>query len=493
MIRKRIDHIKKSRFFASQFFIKWKVNLIFALLAILLVAGAFLLNAIVLLLSNRHSLYVDLTANAAYKVGEDTVALLAGVGEPVDIFVLSAEDAFGGSNYLGQTKRIMEQYPRLSGQVRLTFVDYASNPSFVAGFPDLALSHGDVIVRSGGRVKHIKLNNLFHYAYTASGGLAIEASRAEEALTSAILSVTGEEPVRMAVLTGNGVTESKLFTALLADNNYELAAVNLVTDSLAGFDAALLLAPTIDLSEDVLRKLEAFLYNGGQYGKVLFYTASPAQGTLPNLDAFLAEWGIAFLNGAVFETKAERTYQYQPYYPVADYVDAHFKGMLRDANMPFLMPLARPMRLLFTARDGYYVQTLLAFGETSGVRPADAGEDFSPDRAEITGPMPALVLSGFYPAGAPDRSCIVASASTGMLDSVALHNASLSNSEFLLALCGDLLGREAAISVQPKSLAGKTLGVTSAQVTRLGVLLAGVLPLLILAAGMAVWLVRRYK
>ena len=164
------------------------------------------------------------------------------------------------------------------------------------------------------------------------------------------------------------------------------------------------------------------------------------------------------------------------------------------------MPLARPMGLLFTAKDGYYVETLLAFGDTAGVRPADAGEDFVPGRAEITGPMPALALSSFYPRSQPAqpaqpelRSSVVASASTGMLDPVALHNASLVNSEYLLALFGDLLGKEAVISVQPKSLAGRTLGITSAQVTRLGVLLAGVLPLLILAAGMAVWLVRRYK
>ncbi|MCL2810990.1 MAG: GldG family protein [Clostridia bacterium] len=474
-------------------FQKSKMNLIFGLLAALLLIGVFLLNGIAFLLSSRHSLHIDLTANAAYKIGEDTAAALTLLQEPVEVFVLSAEEAFGGSNYLNQAKRVLLEYPRHSDKVHLTFVDYASNPSFAVGFPDLALSHGDLIVRSGSRVKHIKMNNLFHYAYTSAGGLTIESSRAEEALTSAILNVTGDELPKIAVLTGNGVFESKLFTALLADNNYELATVNLATESLDGFDAALLLTPTIDLSENALRKLEGFLYNNGAYGKVLLYAAGVTQGAMPNLDAFLAEWGLAFQNGAVFETKAERTYQFQPYYPVADYVDGRYKSMLRDANMPFLMPLARPMGLLFTAKDGFYVETLLAFGQSSGVRPADAGEDFAPERAETTGPMPALALSGFYPAGLTVRSCIVAAASAGMLEPVALHNASLANSEYLLALFADLLGKDALITIQPKSLAGKTLGVTSAQVTRLGVLLAGVLPLLILGAGMAVWLLRRYK
>ena len=469
-----------------------KVNLAAALLMALLLAGALLLNGIAQLLSSRYSLSLDLTENASYKIGEETAAFLSGLRQPVEIFVLSDEGAFAGSRYLNQAKQVIQQYPRHSDQVSLTFVDYSSNPSFAAGFPDLALSDGDLVVRSGRRVKHVKVNNLFHHRVTAGGSLAIEASRAEEALTSAILNVTRDGLVKIAVLTGNGVTEAKLFTALLADNNYEPAAVNLTTDPLDGYDGALLLAPAVDLSEDVLRKLEDFLYNGGHYGKTLVYTASASQGPLPNLDAFLAEWGVAFTSGAVFETKAERTYQYQPFYPVARYEEGRYKGMLRDADTPFLMPVSRPMELLFAAKDGYYVETLLSFGETAGVRPAGAGEDFAAAAAERSGPMPALVLSSFNAAG-DRRSYVVLSASTGIFDAVALQNASLTNSEYLLALLGDLTGQDAGVNIQPKSLAGKTLGVTSAQVTMLGVLLAGVLPLLILGAGMVVWLVRRYK
>jgi hypothetical protein len=472
-----------------------KINLIFALLAAMLIACAFFINGIVLLLSNRYSLYVDFTANAAYKIGEDTIALLARVEEPVEVFVFSAEDAFSGNNYLNQAKRVMQQYPRYSDNMSLTFVDYVSNPAFTAGFPDLALSQGDVIVRCGGKIKHIKLNNLFNYAYTADGNLVIESSRTEETLDSAILNVTGDALPKIAVLKGNGVAEAALFTALLADNNYELTEAGLAADPLDAFDAALLFAPMDDLSEGVLRRLDAFLYNNGNYGKTLFYAASAAQGAMPNLDAFLAEWGAAFLNGAVFETKAERTYQYQPFYPLADYTDTRYSGMLRDVNTPFLMPLSRPMTLLFEAKDGYYAETLLSFGESSGVRPVNAGEDFSAESAEVTGPLPALVLSSYtpQPQNSVFRSHVVISSSVNIFDSMALHNTSLTNSEYLLTLFADLLGKDTALNIQPKSLSGKTLGITSAQATRLGVLLAGVLPFAILCAGMVVWLARRYK
>ncbi len=473
-----------------------KVNILFAVITASLLSALILVNAIALRLSERYPLQIDLTANALYELGDETKDMLAALSAPVEIYVLSDEGGFGGSNYLSQAKRVMDWYPRYSGNVSLRYVDYAVDPAFAANYPDLSLSQGDIIVKSGGRVRHIIAANLFHYTYQQDGSLAVSASRAEEALSSAIINVTSGETVKIAVLSGNGVADASLFTALLADNNYQLESVNLTSGELGNYDIALLFAPTIDLSEDVVRKLEAFLYNGGSYGKTLFYAAVAAQGSLPNLDLFLAEWGVAFENGAVFETSAERTYQYQPYYPTAVYAEGQYTDMLRDASMPFLMPLSRPMELLFTARDGYYVETLLSFSESSGVRPADAGESFSADSAERRGPMPAFALSTYNAegrGGEPLQSRIIVSASAGIFDTVALQNTSVTNAEYLLNLLSDLTNREGAILVQPKSLAGNTLGITSAEASALGVILAGVIPGLILLAGVAVWLWRRYK
>jgi ABC-type uncharacterized transport system involved in gliding motility auxiliary subunit len=164
--------------------------------------------------------------------------------------------------------------------------------------------------------------------------------------------------------------------------------------------------------------------------------------------------------------------------------------------MPFLMPLARPMEVLFTARDGYYVETLLYFSAGSGVRPADAGDDFNADHATRRGPIPALVVSGFHAVSnddSPLRSTIVFSSSVGVFDATALQNTSLTNAEFMLNLLGDLTDRDDLFNIQPKSLSGRTLGITSAQASALGVILVGIVPVVILLAGITSWLVRRYK
>ena len=473
-----------------------KVNILFAVITVSLIAAVLLVNGILLRLSQRSHLQLDLTAGSLYEIGDDTRALLASLQSPVSIYVLSDEGGFSGSQYLTQVKRIIDQYPRYSGLVSLEYVDYAVNPMIALRFPDIPLSHGDLIVQSGENVRHLAGANLFHYAVSPDGNFTIVASRAEEALTSAIVNVISSETVKIALLTGNGASGGSLFAAILVDNNYEVESVALATAVLDGYDAAMLLSPTIDLSEDVVRKLEAFLYNGGLYGKTLFYTAGAAQGALPNLDMFLSEWGVGFTDGAVFETFPGRTFQYQPFYPMAMFSEGKYTDMLRDPSMPFLMPVSRPMELLFTARGGYYIDTLLYFSDTAGVRPADAGEDFTAEQSPRKGPIPALVVSGFHATahdGTVLRSVIVFSSSGGIFETVALQNSSLNNTEYLLNLMGDLTDRDDIVNILPKSLSGRTLGISSAQSSTLGVILVGLIPAAILLAGVAVWLLRRYK
>ncbi|MCU0520804.1 MAG: GldG family protein [Anaerolineae bacterium] len=464
----------------------------------LIIAATFLVNLVMLQIAERVSLTIDLTANAAYKVGDETKALLRGLDRDVAIFVLSTPDGFSGSSYLIQAQRILEQYPRASSRVSLSYIDYVFDPSFASRYPNLTLSQGNVLVTSGDRVKQIELADLFNYTYTESGSLTIQSSRAEEALSSAVLYVTSADQVRVAVLTGNGMANMDAFTRLLADNAFEVIPVNLTTDELdSTFDLALLLGPRIDLSDDALRKLDAFLYNEGTYGKTLLYTADVAQESLPNLELFLKEWGIAIGDGVVFETKAERTYQYQPYYPVTEYVDQVYRDRLVDPNAPVLMPLARPVELVFETRGPNQNEILLQYAETAGVRPADATESFTVEQAERWGPMPALVLSSKRIYGTTGvtqaRSNLIVSASTAMLDTYSIENTSLSNSRYLLNLLNGLLERSDVIAIQPKSLAGNTLAIRTTQASALGIVLAGVVPLAILAAGLGIWLTRRYQ
>ena len=112
-------------------------NALFAVLMALLVAAVVLLNVLARGLSERYPLSADLTANAAYRIGDDTKAVLSDLSVDVDLYVLASEGSFSNNSYLTQLRHILEEYPRHSGHIRLSYVDVSADPTFAASYPDL--------------------------------------------------------------------------------------------------------------------------------------------------------------------------------------------------------------------------------------------------------------------------------------------------------------------------------------------------------------------
>ncbi len=477
---------------------KWPMGkILFTSMILLLVLTMFLVNIVAVQLEKRFSLVGDLTANAAYKVGPETSAVLQSLPKDVHIYVLSEETSFTGEAYLVQANLMMKAYPAKSNRVTLTYIDYVLDPTFVSQYPELALEKGDILVTSGDNTEQIKLYELFNYEKNAANQTMIVSSRAEEALTSAILGVISDDKIHVAVLKGNGVANKNDFNDLLNENGFILEDVTIATDLLdERYDIAMLLAPQIDLSEAMISKIDEFLYNDGAYGKMLIYTADVTQDILPMTEAYLKEWGIQIGDGAIFETKAERTYQSQPFYPVVDNVDDYYSDLLIDSSVPIIMPLSRPIEALFTVRDKHFTKNLLVFGSTSGVRPSDT-MDFNVDDGVSWGGNPGLVLASIKVPSADGteykQSDILVSASSEMLEAFTIGNTSLGNSEYIIKLLKDYFGKEQSVAIVPKSLSGDILTMNTKQKNIIAWTMAGVIPICILVTGIAVFAMRRYK
>lgn len=480
---------------------KLGVKSLYSALMALALAAVVVLNILCGALADRYPLSLDLTGDKLFELGQETVDYIAALTGPVQIQVLATEERFANTSvYNAQANEVMRQFAKRSGAIDISYIDYISDPTFAARYPDLTMKHGDVLVTSGDRVRLVKTEELFQYGYTSGGQLAIAASRAEEAILSAVLYVTSSDVPKAAVLQGHGETAVDAFETLLASNNYEIVHVNLLTGQLPeDTDLLLLAAPATDLSEEELDLLDRFLENGGAYGKLLFYCASPQQGPLPNLESFLAEWGVAAGDGLVFETDANRVYATQPFYAVADPVSERYAHLTRDGAAPMLVPVSRPLEVLFSQRESYYTETLLQFGASSGVRPGDAPEGFTADDAAQRGPLPALVLSSrrvMDPANAATvlaRSCVLTSGSVELLADYAVGTPSFANGQYLVGLLNELCGNDGAVSVTPKRILGSALNITQGQADGVGYFFVLGIPAAALLLGIAVWLTRRHR
>ena len=231
---------------------RWKYGIWSAFVTILGVLLAVILVWVAERATERFGLKFDLTANDRYAISEQSVSWLKKLDQDVKITVLvNEEDMATGSYYIVQAYQNLLEYERNSDRITLEFVDITENPTFVSKYPDLELGAYDIILESGEQKEVLSFQDLYDYDTTGS---SITASRVEQKVTGALMSVTSQEKTRIMVLDGYQDTEPSSLTTLLEGNQYEIIRRSLLTEELDdNASAAILFAPQNDLEEDSIR------------------------------------------------------------------------------------------------------------------------------------------------------------------------------------------------------------------------------------------------
>lgn len=467
---------------------RWKygaASLAITVLGIILAVAA---NAVAGLLDSRFGWTADLTAQGRYGLSQAGAEYLSGLEEEVSIYVMrSEEDLAGGSYYVVQAYETLLACRRESGRISLEFVDLVSDPAFAARYPELELGSWDILVEAGERRELLSFSQL--YDYSADGG-SVTASRAEEKLVNAILSVLSEERTVAALLTGYGDASPEDLTSLMEANRFEVRVCSLVAgDPDPEAELAILFAPQRDLEPESLEKLDAWLDNNGVQGRSLFVFADPNFPNLPNLEAFLAEWGIGLGEGYAFESRSSLYYE-RPFYPIAQYGDMDYAEGMTQSDIT-VMALCRPVKALFESRNNYETSVLLEFTESAGSLPPDAEEVAA---EHVTGDVQAMILSARSWYGAEvTRSYVAVSGSALAFSSGLTASATFANGRYILGLFRKLSTQETGVSIPPKDLTQPVHRMTAAQASGFVWVFLVILPAAVLALGAAVWLRRRRK
>ncbi len=484
-----------SKFLNSRRFRQGSVATAITIIVIALIVVA---NMVVSSLSSKFSLNLDLTENKIFDISEETINFLKGMNKDVDIYILDTEQNFtAGGEYFVQANEVISKYATLSPHVKVQYIDLVRNPAFASKFPKLQLSSSSVVVASGQNATDLTPYDLYNIETDPNyGSQQITSSKAEQAMTSAILKVTSDKVTKVSMLTGHNETELPALKNLLDINNYEVSDQNLVTEEInPEAKIAIITAPQQDFSDDELKKLDKFLEGGGKLGHTLLYFASDSQAPLPKLSAFLADWGIEVGNGFVFETAENRVINLNVLMPIVDYTEEEFSKTVKSRGMVTLIPYARPLKTLFETKSSITVTAPLMFSQTSGVVPLDAPSDWRPSPSDVSGPIPALIFAQkrAYEGTTPLKSNVVACGTMLPVEDSYLGATSLGNGDYFLSLVNTLAERDDIISIQSKAIGGGELGAQSQQVVVFGLLLVILLPLGILIFGIVVWLGRRHK
>ena len=432
---------------------RWKYGIWSAFVTILGVLLAVILVWVAERATERFGLKFDLTANDRYAISEQSVSWLKKLDQDVKITVLvNEEDMATGSYYIVQAYQNLLEYERNSDRITLEFVDITENPTFVSKYPDLELGAYDIILESGEQKEVLSFQDLYDYDTTGS---SITASRVEQKVTGALMSVTSQEKTRIMVLDGYQDTEPSSLTTLLEGNQYEIIRRSLLTEELDdNASAAILFAPQNDLEEDSIRKISAWLDNDGKQGRNLFVFLDPNTGTLLNLEAFLEEWGLDAEEGYAFEARSGLYYN-QIYYPVAQYAEKNFAtGMSEKVTLD--------------------------------------QEKVTEDM--ITGDVKGMVKSAHHFYGSEvTTSNVVLSGSSLAFNGTLVSGTTFANGRYILGVFDQLTGNETSLHIPEKDLSAANHTMTAARTTTYSWMFLAGLPAVILVAGVVIWLRRRHR
>ncbi len=359
-------------------------------------AGIIILNVLVDLLAQRMVLEFDMTTEKKNSISQENIDYIKSVDKEINIIVCATEDEYYSylatyaadlyslmpvgysttdyTKYFDQTVTLINKYDNYNNKIKVKFVDPQSTEfsEIYAKYSDVTLAYGDIIVScetdDTSRHKVIGFMDIYEVemneTYATYYGMErydVLGNNIETALTSAIAYVNSSDDKKVAFLTGHSAEDySESYRKLLKNNNYEVDIISsdLITSISNEYDAIFIVAPTIDFLPDEIDVISAYLDDEGRYGKGLVFFADASSPYLPNLSAFLEEWGITVHEGIVFETDGN---YHRPNMPTALYstkaTDDKFLLDVSNCLTSFNVPLTQKYQNLNAIETSVLVST----------------------------------------------------------------------------------------------------------------------------------------
>lgn len=479
---------------------KLKYGTVATVITVIVIVMVVLLNVIVSSLGERYNMKFDLTPNNNFEISNDTIDYLAKLNEKVEICTTVDEHLFETSQniYYRQAYEVLKKYAQNSDKIDVNFVDMTVNPTYVEKYKQYyngSVNDYSIIIfnEDSKRIKVISVNDLFNTEYDYYYQPNIVSSKAEQVLTSALMYVTDPDPKTAVFL--NVISQSTSgsnIISMLETNGFDIVIVDPLTEEIP-MDANLMVicAPLNDFSEELIQKLYDFMENGGSYGKNMIYAASILQHETPNIDAFIEEWGIKIGEGVIGESNAQNLVSASSPYEIKAYIEnSDYSGGIPSETVanPIDVPISRPLEVLFDHFGNIDALSLLDTSDTAYVL-IDKDTEIKEQKTSVM----ALARKYAFVDNVQTFSNLVVLGSDYILDSSLTNMTYYNNGDYFISIVNNISGKENGIYIVAKDLSSPTYETNAKQANILRIVFMFIIPALVAAAGIAVWLKRRHK
>ncbi|MBQ9484478.1 MAG: GldG family protein [Ruminiclostridium sp.] len=499
---------------------KLKYGSISVVITIICIALVVLINVVLNLVLDRFNVEADLTTNQLFTLGEETEKYVRELDSEIMLYVTAEKDTLRNSDetLYEQVVEFLDKMEALNPKLTVKYVNLLTDPDFSKDYVE-TLSNYQIIVKSGKTSRYRILTmsdfmkfvlsdgNTYSYSeasmYVNYGGYTVTDyySNTEEQLVSAMMNVSKENPTTVAFLTGYNESDTSTLESILTDNAYVIEKIEIdkVQQIPEETDVAVICGPRDDYSLDAITKVDEWLSNGGNYGKNLVYLATPDAADTPNLDEYLAEWGLSVEKGYIIQEDASHAYYTGMTIALMQDLDIKTDTIYAD-NMKtadgasFVGYYVRPVTKLYD-EDGNIKNTVIAsaYGDQCRIFPFSADENWDLSQEELKA-YDVMVESAKvrFDGATPVYSKVIACGSDLLFNKNFTSASNYSNGEMALALFdANSDNSDTEIKIVQKSFKSETYQLSKEVQITIGIVFAVVIPLVMIIIGIIVWAKRR--
>lgn len=454
-----------------------------AVILVLLTVISF--NTFISALTERFDWKGDLTEGQLFRLSAATREILKELSEPVTITCFDRES--GADTNINE---LLERYEKYSSMVYVRHVDLEANPSMVSTYAGkgISLTENGILVEAGDNAVSAPWNEMYGFnTYSDAEGktrYTLTSFKAEKKITSAIVQVTGAEQKAVLFTQGHSEKITENLKELIRDSNYTVRTGVLGMADQDGVNTIIAAGPSRDFSAEEIGILDAFLMGGGS----LIVLGDPAVETLPNLDGYLAEWGLSADQTVVMEPSRQMD---SPMNVIPDF-SVHMMNVWFSENASYIvLPVCGTLTL--SNPNGKLTAPVLTSTSESYAKPLAMAGTTQREDTDLAGPF-TLAATSEMPVGDRgdgQKAFVFLTDCCGFYEDRYLSNASLGNGQLILQALSFMNDDTVTLSIPEKSLSNRQIALTWSTTVAIAVVFLGLIPAGLILAGLVVFIRRR--
>ena len=526
--KNKVPFYKKNKFKFSTM-----STVIIAVFMICLVA----VNILASFLSDRITGFsIDMTSSSDYTISDENVEYIKKIDKPITVIVTCTEDYYlsdyyssisqyytdsSNGKYFYQTIELLKNYEKINDKIDVKFID-ATTPTYnnysdrytgadiniVDIIDDYTYTNDDWETKTKYKVLgfddlyEISENSSTSTSYTTYG--TISGSSVETSVTSALYYVVKEQTDKIAVITDYGTADVSDYLKTLELSGYDYVTISDLSVEEIPEDATMLMlaAPTLDLSEADVKKIDEFLLGKAgdkdfKYNRTLIYFSYHTQVDTPNIDGLLEEWRITFDSGTVYETDDKKYF-----------ANSNTSILLEDASSGYLDSVntnyqyctnnARPMKIKFEQSGKFNTYEIIKTSDTCVTRPYKGADNWSANDANKSS-YSSVVLSRYATKDTENEnsarfSNVLAISSFDFINSEYLRLSDVGNDEAMLELLNTCANRVTeTYEIKSKQINSTVFMPTEIQAKMISIVCIFIIPILTVVIGVVFYILRKRR